>query len=123
MKTMLARVIVALLSAALVPVILFFAIGVVFMYAAVSLPEFLSRLIEFLRNVAFWGFISVILPLPISFGHLLFLGIPAFIIGWRFRAIRWWSVLITSLLIGAVPVSIFFFIRELEWPAGFDLIT
>lgn len=123
MKVVFAKATVAILVAALTPVMLFFSIGVILMRSFVSLPELFTRLIEFLGNVAFWGFISLILPLPISFAHALFLGFPAFLIGWRLRAINWRSVLITSFLIGALPVGIFFFVREFELPNGFDLIN
>ena len=74
-------------------------------------------------NVIWWAIICVAVVAPISFAHLLFLGIPAFLIGWRLRAIRWWSVLIASFLIGAIPLPTFAFVRDFQWPPGFDPIT
>lgn len=123
MKVVFAKATVAILAAALTPVMLFFMIGVVLMRSVVGLPELFARLVEFLQNVAFWGFISLILPLPISFAHALFLGFPAFIIGWRLRAIHWRSVLITSFFIGALPVFVFSFVGNFALPSGLDLIT
>lgn len=55
-------------------------------------------------------FISFLLPLVISFAHVFFLGIPAFFLGLYLRKIRWWSTIIASFIVGALPIAI------LTWP-------
>ena len=122
-RTIFTKTIIAFLVATIVPVVLFFIGGMFFLYGGMSSPHLLIGSRDLFGNVGLLAFFCLILPLPISFAHLLVLGIPAFLVGWWFRAIRWWPVLITSFLIGAVPVSIFGFVREFEWPSGFDLFT
>jgi hypothetical protein len=53
--------------------------------------------------IAGWMLIMIVLPMPVAFLYVLLVGLPAFLVGWYFRAIRWWTTLITSFLIGAVP--------------------
>ncbi len=36
--------------------------------------------------------------------HVLFLGIPAFLVGLRFNALRWWTCMIIAFLIGFLPI-------------------
>ena len=117
---------------ATVPIGVLFVIGLVFGFSAQfvstisgkSPVELNSMLfIGTVWSIIWWAIICVAVGAPISFAHLLFLGIPAFLIGWRFRAIRWWSVLVASFLIGAIPLPTFLFVRDFQWPSGFDSIT
>jgi hypothetical protein len=43
---------------------------------------------------------------------VIVLGVPAFLIGLRLKAIRLWSTLIVSFLIGAVPAAIYLLVSE-----------
>ena len=117
---------------AIVPVVVFFIFGLVFGFSALFVSAVSGKsqfeltsmsFVEGIWNIAWWAIICVAIGVPFAFGHLLFLGIPAFLLGWWFRAIRWWSVLITSFLIGFMPVSIFSVINDFELPTGFDLLT
>jgi len=123
MKTAIAKAIIAFLIAGIVPVVLFFIGGVLFLYGGMSLPNLLKGSRDFFGKVSFLAFFCVIFPLTISFAHLFFLGIPAFIVGWRFRVIHWWSVLVASFFIGAIPTGIFVLVRDFELPSGFELAT
>ena len=63
-----------------------------------------------ITNIIFWAILSVAMGLPIALGHIVFLGLPAFILGWYLRAIRWWSTLIVAFIIGAVPTGIYLYL-------------
>ncbi len=63
-----------------------------------------------ITNVLFWAILSVTMGLPIALGHIVFLGLPAFILGWYFRVIRWWSTLVMAFIIGAVPTGVYLYL-------------
>jgi len=44
--------------------------------------------------------------------HMLVLGIPAFLLGKRLDAIRWWSCIIVGFVIGSLPMAIW---MQGEW--------
>lgn len=126
------KTIVSLCITAIVPIGVLFVIGLVFGFSATFVSAISGiTLVELNRvsfmgtawNIMWWAIICVAIGAPFSFAHLLFLGVPAFLIGWQFRAIRWWSVLVTSFFIGAIPLPTFAFVRDFRWPAGFDTIT
>jgi hypothetical protein len=51
----------------------------------------------------------VLMVLPailVSFGHVLLFGVPVLLVGWYFRIIRWWTVLITAFLIAVIPTTL-----------------
>ena len=52
----------------------------------------------------------LLLCLAISAGHVIVLGIPAYLVlRWR-GALRWWSALLSGFVLGAIPVGV------LSWP-------
>ena len=123
---------VSLCVTAVAPVVVFFILGLVLGFSALFVgavsgkPQFEltdMSFVEGIWNIAWWAIICVAIGAPFAFSHLLFFGIPAFLLGWWFRAIRWWSVLITSFLIGFLPVSIYSVITDFNLPTGFDLLT
>ncbi len=54
--------------------------------------------------------------IPIVLAHIILFGLPAFLLGWYFRAIRWWTSLITAFIIGVTPTAAYVFIWGLERP-------
>lgn len=64
-----------------------------------------------LPSLFFWAITgsigSALIPLGITFGHILFLGLPAFFLGLYFKAIRWWSSISVSFVVGALPTAIY----------------
>ena len=126
------KTIVSLCITAIVPIGVLFIMGLGFRISAPFISSISGNTpveisdISFIGtvwNVIWWAIICVAVVAPFSFAHLIFLGIPAFLIGWRLRAIRWWSVLIVSFLIGAIPLPTFAFVRDFQLPSGFDWIT
>ncbi len=114
------RTFLAFLSAAAAPVVVFFIIILIIALMNAKdhlVPSFLTEKIVLWQvlfgaaSSAFWMFFFVILVggmiFAITSGHVIVLGIPAFLIGFRLKAIRLWSTLIVSFMIGAVPVAIY----------------
>ena len=56
------------------------------------------------------GFIAVMMVFFIAYliaiGHILILGIPAFLLGLRLHAIYWWSCILVGFVIGGLPVTL-----------------
>ncbi len=48
-----------------------------------------------------------ILAYAIAGVHVLVLGVPAFLLGKRFRAIHWWTCIIAAFIIGGLPMTLF----------------
>ena len=46
-----------------------------------------------------------ILAYLIASAHVLVLGVPAFLLGKQFHAIRWWTCIITAFIIGGLPIT------------------
>ena len=42
----------------------------------------------------------------IAAAHVLLLGVPAFLLGKRLHAIRWWTCLIIAFIIGGLPITL-----------------
>ena len=59
-----------------------------------------------------------ILAYAIAGIHVLVLGVPAFLLGKRFRAIRWWTCIITAFLIGSLPVPVTLWALDANPPMG-----
>jgi hypothetical protein len=89
-----------------VPAVLFWLAWLLFLYSAGGLHHLLADFTGFFSNAVFMVFITLILAVPYSFAHLLLLGVPALVLGWRLRAIHWSSVVVTSFLIGAIPTGL-----------------
>jgi hypothetical protein len=88
----------ALLAAAVLPALL-----VVALYARGSLS--MGDGYGWIRTRNF-----AVLVLLVSSGHVLVLGIPAFLALKHLKLIRWWSSIVVGFLLGSVPAGIF------TWP-------
>ena len=79
-----------------------------------SLPGIIPILLNSERiqqNGNWTSFIGIIIIIFIvSSLHVFFLGVPAFIVGWYFKKIFWWTSMVVGFLIGAMPTAI------LLWP-------
>jgi hypothetical protein len=53
--------------------------------------------------------------------YTFLLGLPALLIGWYFRAIRWWTTLIVAFLIGAIPATLSVLASPIGQPEGTPL--
>src|SRR6266498_2199015 len=114
---------VAFAITAIVPIVVFFLIGCLLglsaIFASVLAGKFQVNLDDLLTSIIWWPLwplICIILVGPISFGHVFFIGLPTLLVSWHFRAIRWWSTLIISIMIGAIPSTIFvFFFLDVGW--------
>src|ERR1051325_5374297 len=62
------------------------------------------------------SFGSAMIPLVVAFGHILFLGLPMFLLGFYFKAIRWWTSIGGSFIVGALPTAIYF------WPLRYPML-
>lgn len=51
----------------------------------------------------------------VSSGHVLFLGMPAYLLVRRFSVVRFWSTIVGGFLLGSIPIAIF------TWPLRYPL--
>jgi hypothetical protein len=58
-----------------------------------------------LENVIVMGIIFVVTYL-VAGAHVLVLGLPAFLLGQRLHAIRWWTCIVVGFVIGGLPIAI-----------------
>jgi hypothetical protein len=96
------RAILALFGAALAPSIIVLVIGLV--------PLFLVLLNGGkIQSDGDWTpFIAIIVIIFIvSSIYVIVLGVPAFIVGWYFKKIHWWTSVIAAFVIGALPTAVF----------------
>jgi len=104
---------IALIITAVVPMVLFFLIGALFVVSDIFSQFFSGTLQANLGDLLNSSIGLVLIDLfmvgPFSFGHVLFLGLPLLVVSWQFRAIRWWSTLLLSFIIGAVPTVLYWF--------------
>jgi len=56
-------------------------------------------------NIIVIGVIFVVTYL-VAGAHVLMLGLPAFLLGQRLHAIRWWTCIIIGFVIGGLPIAI-----------------
>jgi len=108
MKTM-PKTIVAFLAAGIASVVVFYASILIYRLGSERQVASFTESQFAVTSVIFWAILSVTMGLPIAFGHIVFLGLPAFILGWYFRTIRWWSTLIMAFIIGAVPTGVYLY--------------
>lgn len=90
------KVIVALVASAIGPAV---------MYAVIILNSvFLTSTpwSDKFGTIVFFGTIAFI----VGCAHSLILGLPAFLVGLYFKAIRWWSTLLVGFVIGSAPYAI-----------------
>lgn len=96
------RTILALFGAAIAPSIISLVIG------SVGVIPVLLNGGKIQQNENWTPFIGVIVIIFIvSSLHVIMLGVPAFIVGWYFKSIRWWTSIVASFIIGALPTAIF----------------
>ena len=96
------RAIFALFGAAIAPSIIVLTIGLVIIFLALLTGGKLQQ------NGDWAPFIAIIvIILVISSIHVVVLGIPAFIVGWYFNRIRWWTSIVVAFIVGALPTAIF----------------
>jgi len=104
---------IALIITAVVLMVLFFLIGTLILISDISSQVFSGTLQANLGDLLDSSIGLVLIDLFMvglfSFGHVLFLGLPLLPLSWQFRAIRWWSTLLLSFIIGAVPTVIYWF--------------
>jgi hypothetical protein len=112
MKPNLVKTLAALIVSAIVPVVLLYLAGFVYLLETEgpSIP-YISHT-NFYGDLLIFSLLCLIYASPISFAHALFLGVPAVALAWRFRAIRWWSALAISFMIGAVPAAFVAVLRD-----------
>jgi hypothetical protein len=92
------KTISAFLAAAVAPSIVFFAIC---LWRLFSNGELYNNIIGCLFFTVFAFVVAIV--------HIVVLGLPAFLWGWRHGLIHWWSTLIIAFIIGATP-TIFVFL-------------
>ena len=119
------KAVISLLVTAFVPIVesgllfvLFMALVVLF---PISGPEFgigdLGEILLLLLAVS--G--MLLLGYVVSLMYTFLLGLPALLIGWYFRAIRWWTTLIIAFLIGAIPATLSLLSSPIGQPEGTPL--
>jgi hypothetical protein len=104
------RTIIAFFAAGIASVVVFYASILAYRFGAERQVAPFAESQFVVTSVLFWAILSVTMGLPIAFGHIVFLGVPAFILGWHFRAIRWWSTLGIAFIIGAVPTGVYLYL-------------
>ena len=96
------RTVLALFGAAVAPSIIALVIGLMGIILAIL------NVGKIQQNGNWTPFIAVLVIIfVVSSMHVVVLGIPAFIIGWYFKAIHWWTSILVAFLVGAVPTAIF----------------
>jgi demethylmenaquinone methyltransferase / 2-methoxy-6-polyprenyl-1,4-benzoquinol methylase len=89
--------------------------SIVSLLAAAAMPSviagtFVSLISPSITAGIFLFAIAFAYAFVVSLAHVLVLGLPVFLLGWRLRAIRWWSTLIAAFIVGAIPMAIW------TWP-------
>ena len=104
------RTFIVLIVTTYVPVAIFFLLGIFSGVSAIFNDALSGTFQEILLNVAIsvlgWVLVAFFLVIPISLVHVFVLGLPILLVSWHFRAIRWWSTLLLSFLLGAIPTTI-----------------
>jgi len=67
----------------------------------------IQDIVTIFQLILLWNFLHLFVSVPVTFGHVFLLGVPALLLCWYFRAIRWWSTLVVSFIIGATPTIIY----------------
>lgn len=62
--------------------------------------------------------VMLLLGFLVSLMYTFLLGLPALLIGWHFRAIRWWTTLIVAFLIGVIPPTLSMLASPIGQPEG-----
>lgn len=57
----------------------------------------------------------------VSLFYTFVFGLPALLVGWYFRAIRWWTTLVMAFLIGAIPAALSLLPSPIGQPEGTPL--
>jgi hypothetical protein len=117
--------IVSLIMAASVPIIESGLLVVLFLALILFFPNpgarfDLGTLGAILAAVAI-TFVMLLGGYIISLFHTFLLGLPALLVGWYFRAIRWWTTLVIAFLIGAIPAALSVLKSSIGKPEGTPL--
>jgi hypothetical protein len=116
MKTIF-KTIIALIITALVPVVEYLFLIVLFAGLVLLGGDRQSALgLKDFADMFMWASLMMIFPFPVAIGWVFLFGVPTLLVGWYFRAIRWWSVLIAAFLIGAVPSTLSVLFAPIGWP-------
>lgn len=110
MKTIL-KTTAALFMAAMTPIVgylclTFLYMGILVVSAIFNLGAQEAAQSGVFMDALLFVVLMVVPAIPLAFGHVLLFGLPALLVGWYFRAIRWWTTLLTSFLIGAIPSAL-----------------
>ncbi|MFT3894840.1 MAG: hypothetical protein QM730_24690 [Anaerolineales bacterium] len=116
------KAIISLLVTAFVPVIEGGLLFVLFL-ALVSLspttvPGLDLAYLGALAGLIMAASVMLLLGYLIALMYTFLLGLPALLIGWYFRAIRWWTTMIMAFLIGAIPATLSVLASPIGQPAG-----
>jgi hypothetical protein len=117
------RTFMVLIVTTYVPVVMFFLLGIPFGVSAIFNGALSGTFQEILLNGAMsvlgWSLIGFFLVIPISLVHVFVLGLPLLLVSWHFRAIRWWSTLLFSFIVGTIPSTIFWvFVQTIDLAGG-----
>jgi len=103
------RMILALSAATGAPAVAF-TVFLVFYFAVGALSDPTPH--DFVEIIAGAGYITLVAlfmgfaALIVSSLYIIFLGLPASIIGWWLRLIRWWSCIIIGFILGGFPLAL-----------------
>ena len=103
------KTIIAFFAAGVASVVVFYVTILAHTLETESQVAHFTELDIAVSKVIFWTILSVTMGLPIALGHVVFLGLPAFLLGWYLRAIRWWTTLLMAFIIGAVPMGVYLY--------------
>ena len=116
------KAIVSLMVTAFVPVIegglLFVLFLALVMLFPISDPGFDLGYLGALALLVAAASVMLLLGYLVALFYTFLLGLPALLIGWYFRAIRWWTTLIVAFLIGIIPPTLSMLASPIGQPAG-----
>ena len=119
------KAIVSLMVTAFVPVIegglLFVLFLALVMLFPISDPGFDLGYLGALALLVAAASVMLFLGYLVALFYTFLLGLPALLIGWYFRAIRWWTTLIVAFLIGAIPATLSVLASPIGQPEGTPL--
>ncbi len=119
------KAIVSLIVTAFVPIVEFGLLFVLFLALVTFFPisgsgfdlGYLGALLLLFVGAS----VMLTLGFLLSLMYTFLLGLPALLIGWYFRAIRWWTTMIIAFLIGAIPATLSMLTAPIGQPEGTPL--
>jgi hypothetical protein len=116
------KAIISLVVTAFVPIVESGLIFVLFlalvMLSPISDPGFDLGYLSALTLLLLAASVMLALGFLVSLMYTFLLGLPALLIGWYFRAIRWWTTLIMAFLIGIIPPTLSLLASPIGKPEG-----